>query len=134
LVAGHHLETDSLVRRRSGTAIQADEGLAEYGELDDQLGVLYPTGEIGWRAHDLTDMAVRESGRVEFRGLACLAMVEPQARHDFAGHPSFLSGGDRYSTLSMRLIHVDRHGRWLARAADSHAKHGRMSQARQHAR
>jgi hypothetical protein len=89
LVVGHHLEAYRLVRREHRAAIQTDEGLAEQGELDGQLAILFAARVIGCGLKRLSDMAVRKRGGVEFRCVAGLAMIEPKTRDDFSVHGNF---------------------------------------------
>lgn len=95
LVLGDDHEAHRFVRLEIRTAVQADEGLAEDGELDGQLIAFLAARIIGRRVMSRPDAAVGEGRGIKFRRLAGLSMVEPQAGgHLVVGHslsPQLLS-------------------------------------------
>jgi hypothetical protein len=75
LIFGQHHEADRLISPEVGAAIQAYERATEHGERDSEFCAL----EVRRRVHGGPDTAVREGVGIELRGLAGLAVVEPQA-------------------------------------------------------
>src|SRR5437870_2828746 len=86
LAVGQDHEAHRLVRLEIRAAVEADERLAEHGELNRQLVALCPAGIVGRGRMRRPHVAVGKSGRVEFGGFAALAFVEPQAGGEFVGH------------------------------------------------
>src|SRR4051812_10437463 len=87
LVVGQDHEADRLIGLEVGSAVQADEGAAEHGELDREFGALCPTRKVGRGVHGRADPAVGKGCGVELRSLAGFPLIEPQAGRELvAGH------------------------------------------------
>src|SRR5690348_13974012 len=86
LAVGQDHEAHGLVGLEVRTAVEGDERPSEQRELDGELVAFATARVIGRGAVRRADMAVGEGRGIEFRGLAALAFVEPDAGHQLVGH------------------------------------------------
>jgi hypothetical protein len=89
LAFGNDHEADRFIRREIRTAVETDEPPPEHREFDGQLAAFVAAGKITGGSVHPAYMAVGKCRGVEFRRLACFAVVEPQACNQIGWHVIF---------------------------------------------